>query len=210
MKVVSTNIGSPVTFSWNEREVTTGIFKYPVNYPVYLEKEDVIDDNVIDRKHHGGTDKACYLYSADHYNFWKSLYPNMEMPFGLFGENLTVEGLDESNINIGDIFKIGNAVVQVSQPRQPCFKLGFRFGDAKVVKQFSESGFPGLYVRVIQPGEVKTGDEIIIREQKQSMSVQKVFELHYTEQPKKELLELIVNDPFLAESCRHDLMKRMK
>ena len=127
MKIISTNIGSPVIFSWKGREVATGLFKYPVPSPIMLEKEDVTNDHVIDRRYHGGTDKACYFYSADNYDYWKSLYPKMEMQFGMFGENLTVEGLSEENINIGDVFKIGNAVVQVTQPRQPCFKLNFRF-----------------------------------------------------------------------------------
>ncbi len=210
MKIISTNIGSPVTFSWKGREVTTGLFKYPVSSPILLEKEDVADDIVIDRRFHGGVDKACYLYSADHYNYWQSIYPKMEMKFGIFGENLTVEELHEANINIGDIYKIGNAVVQVTQPRQPCFKLDFRFGNASMIKQFVESGFPGVYLRVLQPGEVKTGDEMVLRKRKNSFSVQKVFELLYTEEFQKETVEMIVKEPSLAESCRKDLIKRWK
>lgn len=210
MKIIATNIGSPVTFSWKGREVSTGLFKYPVPSPIFVEKEDVVNDNVIDRQYHGGVDKACYLYAADHYNYWQSLYPKMVMQFGMFGENLTVEGLHEANINIGDIYKIGNAVVQVTQPRQPCFKLEFRFGSSPMIKQFVESGFPGVYVRVLNPGKVNKGDEMILTERKESLSVQKVFELLYAKEFQKEAVEMIVKEPLLAESCRRDLIKRWK
>ena len=210
MQVVSTNIGSPVKFSWKEREVATGLFKYPVSFPIFLEKEDVLDDHVIDRRYHGGIDKACYLYSSNHYKYWNSLYPKMEMQFGMFGENLTVEDLNENKINIGDIYKIGNAVVQVTQPRQPCFKLEFRFGNSPIIDQFIESGFPGVYIRVLQPGEVKTGDKIELVEHKGSMSVGKVFESLYADRPQKESIIKIINNPHLAESCRRDLLKRLK
>src|SRR5665811_846906 len=127
MKIISTNIGEARTINWKNREVKTGIFKFPVNEPIFLGKENVENDNVIDRRYHGGIDKACYLYSAEHYNYWQKKYPKLEMPWGMFGENLTVEGLHEATINIGDIFKIGETVVQATQPRQPCFKLEFRF-----------------------------------------------------------------------------------
>ncbi len=208
MKIISTNIGSPVTFSWRGREVATGLFKYPVSSPVFLEKEDVVNDNVIDRRFHGGVDKACYLYSADHYEYWKTVYPKIEMKFGMFGENLTIKGLDESSINIGDIFKIGGAVVQVTQPRQPCFKLDFRFGNSSMIKKFVESGYPGVYLRILNPGEIKTGDEMVLTKRNKSLSVQKVFELLYAKEFQKEAVETIINDPFLAESCRRDLSKR--
>ena len=207
MKIISTNIGSPVIFSWKGREVATGLFKYPVPSPIMLEKEDVTNDHVIDRRYHGGTDKACYLYSANNYDYWKSLYPKMEMQFGMFGENLTVEGLSEENINIGDVFKIGNAVVQVTQPRQPCFKLNFRFGNSEITRQFIESGFPGVYVRVLYKGEVSTTDEMVLTERKESLSVKRVFELLYAEDVLQKEFEKIVKDPFLAENCRKDLLK---
>ena len=210
MKIVSTNTGTPVTFSWKDREVSTGLFKYPVSTPIFLEKEDVVNDHVIDRRYHGGVDKACYLYSAEHYNHWQSLYPKMEMQFGMFGENLTVEGLQENKINIGDVFKIGNTIVQVTQPRQPCFKLEFRFGNSPIIRQFVESGFPGVYLRVLNPGEVKTGDEMELIERKESLSVRMVFELLYADKFQKEAVELIVKEPSLSESCRRDLLKKWK
>jgi MOSC domain-containing protein YiiM len=208
MIVISTNIGEPKTIVWHGKKEQTGIYKYPVEHPIFLGTEDVENDHVMDRKYHGGVDNACYLYSADNYNFWKKFYPELEMPWGMFGENLTVEGLHENEITVGDIFEIGEAVVQATQPRQPCYKLGIRFNDPKVVKQFVDSGFPGVYVRVLKNGTVKAGDKMILKEKSNSVSIQKVFELLYTDNFQEELLKQALNNPFLAESCRRDLLKR--
>ncbi len=208
MKVISTNIGEQRVVNWKGNAVNTGIFKFPVDNPVFLGYEDVEKDHVIDRRYHGGIDKACYLYSADHYAFWEKLYPKLEMPYGIFGENLTITGLNEADINIGDVYKIGEAVVQVTQPRQPCFKLEFRFNSAEIVGQFINSGFPGVYVRVLEKGFVKPGNTMVLLEKKDAVSVQKTFELLYTGQFQKEVVFKAVNDPFIAASCRNDLLKR--
>ncbi len=208
MKIISTNIGESRVINWNGKEIQTGIFKFPLDEPIFLGTEDVDKDNVIDRRYHGGVDKACYLYSADHYKYWQNLYPNLELPWGIFGENLTVEGLHEASINIGNIYKIGEAVVQATQPRQPCFKLEFRFNDKRIVRQFIDSGFAGVYVRVIEKGKVKTGDSMELIEQKNSLSIQKIYELIYTDKFQKEAVLQAVNDPFIATSCRQNLLKR--
>lgn len=208
MKIISTNIGEPRTINWKGKEVTTGIFKYPVDHGIFLGSEDVENDHVIDRRYHGGIDKACYLYPADHYKYWQNRYPDLELPWGIFGENLTVEGLHEAEVNVGDVFKIGEAVVQATQPRQPCFKLEFRFNDNRIVKQFIDSGYSGVYVRVIEKGHVKTGDSMQLIERKQSLTIHKVYELLYTDKVQKAAVMQAVNDPFIAASCRRDLLKR--
>jgi len=208
MRIVSTNIGEARTILWRGKNIKTGIFKYSVDEPIYLDTEDVENDNVIDRRYHGGVDKACYLYSADHYEYWKNLHPNVEMPWGMFGENLTVEELHESEINVGDIFKIGDAIVQATQPRQPCYKLDMRFNASGLVKQFIDSGFPGVYVRVLEKGQVKAGDTMEIIERQNTISIQKVFELIYANEFEKDALIAAVNNPFIAKSCRKDLLKR--
>ncbi len=208
MKIISVNIGEPRIVNWKGKAVETGIFKYPVNQPIFLGHEDVENDHVIDRRYHGGIDKACYLYSSNHYEYWKKFYPELEMPFGIFGENLTVEGLHEEQVNIGDIFKIGEAVVQATQPRQPCFKLEFRFNNHQIVQQFIDSGFAGVYVRVLENGFVKTGDSMELIERKDSLSIRRVYELLYTSEFQKEAIQLAVNDPFIAASCKKDLLKR--
>ncbi len=208
MKVISTNIGEAVEIDWNGKKVKTGIYKYRVDHPVFLEKEDVRFDQVIDRRYHGGSEKACYLYSKDHYAFWQQRYPHADWQWGMFGENLTVEGIDESTICIGDIFKLGGALVQVTQPRQPCFKLGIRFGDQKIVREFLESPYPGVYVRVLQEGAVATGDEMqLVQQAENSMTLAGVFSLFTREINNVELLRKAIAIPELAAACRKDLNK---
>ena len=152
MKIISTNLSKLETISWRGRVVKTGIYKYPVNHPIFLDYEDVRDDVVHDRKHHGGLDKACYLFARKHYHYWKNLYPNQDWEYGMFGENLTVEGLDETVLHIGDIYNVGEATITISKPRQPCYKLGVKFGTQAILKQFIDHGFPGTYVSIIKPG----------------------------------------------------------
>ncbi len=208
MKIISTNIAKPTTIEWQGQKVETGIYKYAVNNPIFLGFEDVVNDHVIDRRYHGGSDKACYMYSADHYPFWQNKYPNQDWKWGMFGENLTVSGLIESEIRIGDRFQIGHAVVQVTQPRQPCFKLGVRFGDQSVVSDFWTLPFPGVYVRVLLPGEVKTGDEIIrIESNPESLSVSQVFSIFHSNKENLELMQKAIAEPFIAESCRRNIEK---
>lgn len=194
--------------TWRGQKMTTGIFKEPVFEPLFLGKEGVNKDHVSDRKHHGGSDKACYLYSADHYSYWKKQFPDLEWRWGLFGENLTVEGLDEGDIKIGDIYLIGDAKVQVSQPRLPCYKLGIRMKSSKAVKQFLNSPYPGVYLRILEDGHVNTGDVFEQLESGESrLSVREVYSLFSSNKLNLELKELAINDIFLAESIKKDLLK---
>jgi MOSC domain-containing protein YiiM len=207
MQIISTNIGIPTIINLNGKEHTTGIYKMPVKEPVYLGKEDVVKDHVIDRKVHGGHDKACYIYSEKHYSYWKNLYPLLDWDWGMFGENLSISDLDESEIFIGDIYKIGEAIVQVSQPRQPCFKLGVRFGTMQMVKQFVEFGYPGVYLRVLTMGQVKNGDKFeLVEKEHNSLSIKDIFRLIYqNEQEDKSLVIKAINIKTLAQSCKNDL-----
>lgn len=207
MKIVSSNIGEARVLEHNGKEVKTGIFKFPVEEGIYLEAEDVVNDNVMDRRYHGGTDKACYLYSADHYKYWQNLYPELDLPWGMFGENLSVEGLHEADVKIGNIYKIGDAVVQATQPRQPCFKLQYRFHDKEIVRKFVDSGFSGVYVRVLENGHVKAGDSMSLIEEKNAVSIQQVYQWIYAADFNPEVKKAI-NDPFIAASCKKDLLKR--
>jgi MOSC domain-containing protein YiiM len=207
MRIISTNIGEPRTFQHNGKQHETGIFKFPVEDGIFLGKEDVTDDHVIDRRYHGGVDKACYLYSADHYPYWQELYPDLEMPWGMFGENLTVEGLQEAQINIGDVFKIGDAVVQATQPRQPCYKLEFRFHDKTIVRKFVDSGFSGVYVRVLKSGKVSAGQKMTLSGRNVCASIRQVYNWLYSDEFDPEI-KRVINDPFIAASCKKDLLKR--
>lgn len=208
MKVIATNTGNPTVINWKGKEVKTGIFKSPVNGSIELGKEDVKNDHVIDRKYHGGIDNACYLFSADKYDYWKELYPDLEWNWGMFGENITIEGFDETQICIGDVLKIGEAVVQISQPRQPCYKLGIRFNDQKILKDFISLALPGAYVRVLMEGKVSENDEVIILERGEKPSVQNVFKMLYNDTDTHSLLSAIENK-YLAESCKKDLSRKL-
>lgn len=211
MEVISTNLAEPAIIEWRGQQVQTGIYKYPIEAPIDLEYEDVKNDHVIDRRYHGGFDKACYLYSADHYAFWKSKYSAQEWQWGMFGENLTVKGLNESEIRIGDRFQIGDAEVQVSQPRQPCFKLGVRFGNQQIVDDFWLLPYPGVYVRVLKPGRVYKGDQLVLMNRNQeSLSVSEVFSIFRINSEKQDMIQKAIQEPLLAESCRRDLLKLLQ
>ncbi|MDO6820558.1 MOSC domain-containing protein [Zobellia sp. 1_MG-2023] len=208
MKIISTNIGSPTTITWNGKEELTGIFKYPVEAPLFLGKTDVANDTVIDRKHHAGVNKACFLFSTEHYEYWKSLYPSLDWNWGMFGENLSVSNFDESVIRIGDIYKIGSALVQVSQPREPCYKLGIRFQNQSILKQYIDYGFPGTYVRILEEGEVKVGDELLLVEQSQNaLTVKDFYQLLFTRQKDPQILQLALTNTSLPEYKRERLKK---
>lgn len=194
--------------SWRGKTVKTGIFKVPVNSSIYLGKEDVENDSVVDRKYHGGVDKACYIYSADCYPFWKEKYPDVAMNYGAFGENITIAGLNEKNIKIGAIYQIGTAKVQVAQPRQPCFKQGIRFGTQKIVKDFLNAPYSGIYLRIIEEGKVSVGDEMIpIEIPCGGISVADVHSLFTANKNNKLLMKMAIHEPFLSESYRKDLIK---
>lgn len=195
MKVISTNIGKPVTFKWNGKEEETGIFKYPTSNPLYLTKKDVKNDTIINRVNHGGVNKACYLFSKDYYDYWKKLYPNHEWDWGMFGENLTIEGLDESVMRVGNIYKLGEALVQVSQPREPCYKLGIRFDTQQILKQFVDHNHPGTYVKILEEGHVNIGDNLeLVKESDNPLTVQQFYELMFIKKKPKETLELFMTN----------------
>ena len=203
MKVISTNISEPKTISWRGKEVKTGIFKYPTSEPLYLGSSDVRKDTVIDRKHHGGEHKACYLFSVDYYSYWKHLYPDLEWNWGMFGENLTVLGMDENVLRIGDIYKIGTAIVQISEPREPCYKLGVRFGTQTILKQFIEHAHCGTYVRVLDEGEVAVGDRIeLIKQSENTLTIATYFKMLFTKDKDPLTMRLAVENEALDERKR--------
>ncbi|GMN08480.1 MOSC domain-containing protein [Croceitalea sp. MTPC5] len=208
MKVIATNIGRPTNVKWNGKIIQTGIYKYPTVTPLFLKKEDVVNDTVIDRKHHGGEYKACYLFAADNYPYWKGKYPNLQWNWGMFGENLTVQGLDEANIRIGSIYKIGTALVQITQPREPCFKLGIRFGTQNILKEFIAHAHPGTYIKILEEGTVKKTDSLVLVEASDNaLTVKAFYELLYSKEKNKAILDLALSNDALPLSKRKKLQK---
>lgn len=210
MKVLSLNISQPQTIVVNGKSELTGYFKKPVD-AIFLGKTDVKNDSVIDREHHGGEDKACYLFGYNHYKFWKELYPNAEYDFGMFGENITLENLDESTLKIGDTFELGEAVIQITQPRQPCYKMGVKFNNQKVVNSFRLAHTPGIYVRVLKEGSVKKNDLLkLIQTDENSPTVLTVYRLIYNKNPTHNELMQIVNNSFVAASLKTYINTKFK
>ena len=177
MKVISVNIGERKVINFKGKIVETGIFKVPVNQPVFLGAEVVENDAIIDRKHHGGIEKAVYGYSQNHYEYWKELYPNLDWDYGMLGENLTISNLEETEIYVGNTYKLGEVLLEVTKPREPCYKLGIRFGTQEIVKQFWNSTKCGVYFKVLQTGNVKVGDELIlVHQDENSPTIAEVYE----------------------------------
>lgn len=208
MKVISTNLGKPTKIIWNGKETMTGIYKHPVDEALFLDVEDVQGDTVVDRRYHGGTHKACYLFSTENYPYWKEKYPLLDWNWGMFGENLTIEGLDESQLRIGSIYKLGDALVQITQPREPCYKLGIRFGNQDILKQFKDHGFPGAYLRILEPGIVSVGDSMkLVKESKSTLTVQQFYNLLFSKTKDQGVLELAIKNEALPLSKREKLKK---
>jgi len=208
MKVIATNISKGTIITWHGKEEKTGIFKAPTSEPIFLGKTDVAKDTVVDRKYHGGIDKACYLFSAEEYGHWKNLYPNLDWDWGMFGENLTIEGLKESQIRIGDIYKLGGAMVQISQPREPCYKLGIRFKTQNIIKQFIDRSHPGTYVRILEEGLVSQGDSmVLVKQSENSLTIQQFYDLLFAKEKSRELLHLAINNQALPLKKRESLEK---
>ncbi|NER09169.1 MOSC domain-containing protein YiiM [Muriicola jejuensis] len=211
MKVIATNIGKPTRFVWKGKTEETGIFKYPVSHPIFLGHEDVDGDTVTDRKHHGGEYKACYLFSSEHYGYWKERFPDLPWSWGMFGENITLERMDESNLLSGSVYELGSAVVQVTIPREPCYKLGIRFGDQKIIDEFIHHGHPGTYLKVIRPGQVGMGDRFSLLEKAEnSLSIADLYSLLYAKEKDQEMLRRALECPFLPDRTKVKLGRYQK
>ncbi len=211
MKIVSTNLAQPVTIHWNGQDRTTGIFKYPTPEGIYLTMEGVRGDTIGNPKVHGGSSKAAYLYSQDQYDFWKAQYPGLLWEYGMFGENLTVEGLDEKSLRMGNTYAIGEARVRITTPREPCFKLGIRFEDQGIIKKFVDHGYPGTYISVFEQGWVRPGDRMELLEDNSSrISIADFFRLWYAEQKDPDLIEQALQNEWLPGEKRNQMMRWLK
>lgn len=211
MKVISVNVGAPRVVMLNGDPVTTGIFKEPVAGRVMLRILNLDGDRQADLSVHGGPTKAVYAYPSEHYGYWKRELPETALPWGMFGENFTTAGLSESELNIGDKFRIGSAVVRVTEPRMPCYKLGIKFGHPDIVKRFLASERTGFYFAVLQEGEVGAGDEIqLIEESKDNVKVSDITRLYTSEKHNVPLLRRAIEVEALPESWRGYFRNRIE
>lgn len=192
MRVISVNVGLPQKIQFNNQTVTTSIFKHPVYERLRLSKFNLEGDAQSDLSVHGGVDKAVYSYPVEHYDFWKKIYPDMDIHFGMFGENLTTSGLLERVVNIGDTFSIGSSRLVATQPRMPCYKLGIKFGRMDVIEKFLNSLRSGIYFRVLRTGELKVGDEIkLISKDRYNISINDIVKLYRKENYSDSELQLL-------------------
>jgi MOSC domain-containing protein YiiM len=213
MKVLSVNVGLPRKVLFNGQTITTAIFKDPVKGPVMLRKINLDGDKQADLTVHGGVDKAVYSYPAEHYDYWRKQYPNIDIIWGMFGENFTTEGLMEDTVNIGDQVQIGSAKIVATQPRMPCYKLGVRFGIMEIIRRFLSSGRPGIYFKVLKQGEVKTDDKIeIIEKDKNNVTVKDIVRLYINRDhvDNIETMRRAIKIDALPEGWKHEFQQNIE
>jgi MOSC domain-containing protein YiiM len=213
MKILSLNIALPREVTWQGKRVTTGIFKEPIQGRVMMRTLNLDGDQQGDLTVHGGVSKAVYAYPSEHYNYWRSELPGMDLSWGMFGENFTTEGFLEDAVYIGDRFRIGETEVMVTEPRMPCYKLGIKFGRADIIKRFLASRRTGFYFAVMREGMVGAGDDVeLIEREQQEISVADVTRLYAFEKDDVKSLRRAIQVEALPESWKgyfqHQLEKQ--
>ena len=210
MKVISVNVGLPRQVVWKGRLVTTGIFKEPVAGQVKLNRLNLEGDRQADLSVHGGFSKAVYVYPADHYPYWQEILPEMSLPWGMFGENLTTQGLLEEEVHIGDRFQLGTAEVIVTEPRLPCYKLGLKFGRDDIIKKFLASGRSGFYLAVLKEGLVGAGEAIeLLSQDPNRVTVTDIVRLYASDKTNVELLQRAIQVEALPEGWRNHFAEQL-
>lgn len=210
MKLISLNVARPRLTVYQGTRISTGIFKQPVSGPVQLRKVNLDGDQQADLSVHGGPYKAVYAYPSEHYPFWRQELPGMELPWGMFGENFTTEGLAEGDLHVGDRLQIGSAVLMIRQLRMPCFKLAAKFRRDDIIERFLQSGRSGFYFSVEQEGVVAAGDsfEVLSREP-QAITIAEMNQLIAADRYNRNLLDKALATPALPESWRDYFAKRL-
>jgi MOSC domain-containing protein YiiM len=211
VKIVSVNVGMPRLVMRNGEPVSTGIFKEPVAGRVMLRTLNLDGDRQADLSVHGGPEKAVYLYPSEHYAYWKRELPDINLPWGMFGENITSEGMLETETSVGDRFRIGSAELMVTQPRMPCYKLGIRFGRTDIIKRFLVSERSGFYLSVLKEGEVGAGDDFELLEKNASgVSITDVTRLYSSDKRNLDLLRRAIRTKALPSSWRSYFEERLQ
>jgi len=211
LSIISINVGLPREVAYQGKTVTTSIYKSPVSGRIRVTALNVEGDRQSDLSVHGGVDKAVYAYPSEHYEFWRNELPGMALPWGAFGENLTTLGLDESNMHIGDMLRIGTAEFSISQPRLPCFKLGIRFGRPDILKRFLQSGRTGFYLKVVREGDIEAGDPItVLARNEHAITVSDIVGLYTTQKSNQALLRRVTELPALPEDWREYFRQRLR
>ena len=209
--VVSVNVGQPREVLWHGKRVLTAIFKEPVSGPIRLEPDNFAGDRQADLEVHGGPDKAVYVYPAAYYDEWRRELPESDLACGAFGENLTLAGVSDQTVFIGDRYRVGSAEVVVTQPRLPCYKLGIRFGRDSFVKQFLASGRTGFYFRVVRSGAIAAGDTgTLLAREEHGVSVADIVRLYVRDRSDEDGLLRALTSAALPAGWRVAFQERLE
>ncbi len=211
MKLISLSVGQPRDVTWRGKDVTSSIWKTPVEGRLRVSKLNVEGDRQADLTVHGGLDKAVYVYPSEHYAWWRRELPELDFPWGAFGENFSSEGLWEDKMQIGDRLRVGSAEFVVTQPRMPCYKLGVRFDRPDMVKRFLASKRTGFYLAVLSEGAVGAGDPIeYLEREKSGVTVTDIVNLYTTDSNNLSLLRRAIEVPALPENWKEYFRKRIE
>ncbi len=217
MQLLSVNVAQPREVSYidrrgREKTTSTAIFKEPAPGRLMLRTLNLDGDGQADLNGHGGIYKAVYVYTVENYRYWANELGRTDFKAaGQFGENFTVEGMPDDAISIGDVFSVGGALVEVTQPRVPCFKLGIRIGIEGFMKQFAESCRVGFYLRVLEEGEVGAGDAFVrVREARVPMTVREIMHLLYFDPDNLEDAEKALHIEALSPGWRQSFSDRIE
>jgi MOSC domain-containing protein YiiM len=203
-RLLSVNVGLPRDVTWQGKTVHTGIWKAPVKGPRMVRRLNIDGDGQGDRAGHGGEHRAVFVYQYDSYRYWQSQLGRMSLTYGQFGENFTVEGLADTEVCIGDRYRIGGALFEVTQPRVTCYRVGIRMNEPEMAALLVKHGRPGFYFRVIEEGEVEAGDEIAqVAAGPERMSVFEINALLYMPGHPRDSLERALRIPALSGGWRH-------
>ena len=209
MKIVSVNVGLPREVVWKGMTVLTAIFKEPVAGAVAIRELNLAGDQQAYLAVHGGSEKAGYAYPAEHYEYWRKQLSDISFSWGAFGENLTTAGLWEDTLCSGNLLRIGSAVLQITQPRMPCYKLQLRFNRDDMIRRFLVNGRSGLYLSVIEPGNVGAGSRVeALRRDPHSVTVADIMSLYLGQRRDPELLQRAMNVTSLPENWKTQLLLR--
>jgi MOSC domain-containing protein YiiM len=210
VQVVSVNVGLPREVIWKGMRIQTGIFKDRVDRPVTISKLNLAGDRQVDLTVHGGAEKAVYAYPAEHYEYWRNR-PDVPFSWGKFGENLTTEGLMEDALCVGDRLRVGSAVLMVTQPRMPCYKLALRFDRDDMIKRFLTSQRSGFYFSVIEEGEVCAGSDVeILSRDPRRVTVVDIARLYLGQAHDPELIHRAMNVSALPQNWKAELPLRAR
>ena len=211
MKLLSLNVGLPRQVKFQNELVTTGIFKEPVSGRVRLRKLNLDGDKQADLTVHGGADKAIYAYPKEHYDYWKKELPGVSLPWGMFGENFTTQGMFEEMVNVGDQFQVGTAKVAATQPRMPCYKLGVKFGRMDIIKKFLASGLTGVYFKVIKEGDLEQSDKIkLIKKDENNVTIKDIVRLYTVNKDDLQTMERAIKVKDLPNGWKFHFIEQLK